>query len=453
MAEKSSKQGFRKIQQRAIERRRQLSQPPIQRTDRQQRHDSNHPVPWGVRSAAAWSWRFLVIAAAAGVIFWVLGVFKLIVLSLLVAALLTVLVEPAMRLCRSTLRMPRALAAAITLIGFILVVVGLVGGAGASMVAGFQNLKGKARDGFDTVIDWLANGPLQIDSQQLDNYVQQVEGKLQDNANTIVGGVMSATSGVVTMLTGLVLALFCMFFFLKDGRRMWHYTVRLFPSAARRDVNEAGIRAWKTLGAYTRTQIQVALIDAVGIAVVALVLGVPLWFPIGVLVFVGAFIPIVGAFVTGAIACLVALVDQGPSVALLMMLGVLVVQQVESNVLQPFLQGTQLSLHPVVVVLAVAAGSGLAGIFGAMFAVPLVAMTNVGVNYLAGKDMYPELSHDPNRPGGPPDALEAAFAQRDEEFAKRAEVAAEKAGDTEEAEAKAQEKAQAKEIVENRSQQ
>ena len=423
----------RTLRQRALERRKRLSQGPVERTDsvyvarleRKMDHEekSGGVVPWALKVAASWSWRLILVAIAVAIVVQVLNFFSVIMLAILIAILLTVLMEPIMRFCRSRLRMPRALAAAITLITFLLIVVGLAGGAGASIVSGFSDLSDKATAGFNQLIDWISEGPLGIGAEQIDAYVTELQGMLSSNASVIAGGLVSATGSIVSFFTGLILALFTMFFLLKDGRKIWFYIVRLFPARARHETNEAGIRAWYTIGAYIRTQIQVAFIDAVGIAGVAAILGVPLWFPIGVLVFVGSFVPIVGAFVTGAVATLVALVDQGLTAAILMLAGVLLVQQIEGNVLQPFLQGNKLSLHPVVVVVAVTGGSAVAGIFGALFAVPLVAVINVVVNYLVGRDMYPELNYDPNRPGGPPEAFDEYIAASDAKLAKRAEKA------------------------------
>ncbi|WP_182355018.1 AI-2E family transporter [Flaviflexus huanghaiensis] len=420
----------RTIRQRAIERRERLAQGPVPRTDeayqerlrsQQDRHDS--AVPTALRIAASWSWRLVLVGIAAYFIGQFLTFFSTILLAILIAMLLAVLMEPILRFYRSTLRMPRSLAAAVALITFLLIVVGLVGGAGASILAGFSDLSEKAADGFDQLLEWLSDSPLGIGSDQLQQYVDQLQRQLSQNAGNIAGGVLSATGSLVSFFTGLILALFTMFFFMRDGRNMWFFVVRMFPKRARRDINESGIRAWYTLGAYTRTQIEVAAIDAVGIAAVAAALGVSLWFPIGVLVFVGSFVPIVGAFVTGAIATLVALVDQGVGDAIFMFIGVLAVQQIEGNVLQPYLQGNKLSLHPVVVVIAVTAGSILAGIFGALFAVPFVAAVNVVINYLVGHDMYPEMNYKPNRSGGPPEAFDEYVRSGEEKYAKKAEEA------------------------------
>ncbi len=175
---------------------------------------------------------------------------------------------------------------------------------------------------------------------------------------------------------------------------MWSWVVNLLPRSVRERVHQAGRRGLVTLSAYTRTQILVALVDAVGIGIGAAILRVPLALPLATLVFVGSFIPIVGAIVTGAVAVLVALVAHGPVIALIMLGVVLLVQQLEGHILQPFLMGHAVSLHPVAVLLVVTAGSMAAGIVGALFAVPIAAVLNTVVLYLHGHDKFPQLGVD-----------------------------------------------------------
>ena len=191
---------------------------------------------------------------------------------------------------------------------------------------------------------------------------------------------------------------------------MWIWFLRTLPQRWRDETNEAGIRGWVTLGWYIRTQLKVAAIDAAGIGLGALVLGVPGAVPITVLVFFFAFIPIIGAFTSGAVAVLLALVNNGLTSAIIMFFVVLIVQQLEGNVLHPWLMASAVSLHPVAVVLAVTGGGVVAGIAGAIFAVPLLAFLNVTIMYLHGHDMYPQLATDAKRPGGPPGTLEQQIA-------------------------------------------
>ncbi|MCU1527423.1 MAG: family transporter, partial [Frondihabitans sp.] len=168
-----------------------------------------------------------------------------------------------------------------------------------------------------------------------------------------------------------------------DGRSVWRWTVRLFPHGARRAIDGAGLAGWATLTSFVKVQIFVAFVDAVGIGVIAAILRIPLAIPIAVVVFLGSFVPVVGAVVTGAIAVFVALVYNGPVVALIMLAGVLLIHLLESQVLQPLVMGNAVRVHALAIVFAVAGGSVLAGIAGALFAVPLVATANAIVTFIA----------------------------------------------------------------------
>ena len=213
-----------------------------------------------------------------------------------------------------------------------------------------------------------------------------------------------------TLATSGLTMLFCLFFFLKEGRSIWLWCVRLLPAPARVPVHESAIRGWATFGSYVRTQIQVAAIDAVGIALGAFFLGVPLAIPIGVITFFAAFVPILGALTSGVIAVMVAALNGGLSKAIIMLIIILVVQQIESNILQPFMMSNAVSLHPVAVMLVITAGSAIAGIAGAVFSVPIAAFINATVMYLHGYDPMPELATAQDRPGGPPGTLEKQIA-------------------------------------------
>ncbi|WP_454051228.1 AI-2E family transporter [Cellulomonas sp. Marseille-Q8402] len=356
-----------------------------------------------VRAAAAWSWRFLLIAAATAALLWVIGFFQVIVVSVAVALLLTVLLAPVARFLHRRARFPRGLAAITSVLLLLAVVTGLVVVAGRSIASGFGDLYDQASQGIDEALDWLSTGPLNLSTDQLDDLVQQGRDQISSNADSLVSGALSVTTTVGHVAAGTLIALFCTFFFLLDGRTIWAWLVGLLPVSVRERVHQAGRRGIVTLSGYTRTQILVAFVDATGIGVGAAILGVPLALPLATLVFVGSFIPIVGAVATGAVAVLVALVSQGPVVALIMLGVVLLVQQIEGHVLQPFLMGHAVSLHPVAVLLVVAAGSLAAGIVGALFAVPIAAVLNTVVLYLHGHDKFPQLGtedHVTLRPPG-----------------------------------------------------
>jgi putative heme transporter len=353
-------------------------------------------VPLSVRAAASWSWRLLLIAAAVAGFLWLLAALKTIVVPVAIALLLTILLAPARRTLERW-HLSRGLATAVSIVGLIVLVGGLVTLAGTSIVSGFQDLADQAVEGFRQFTTWLAEGPLQLDAQQLSQYGQQLQESITQNS-ALVSGALGAATTVGHVLVGALITLFCTIFFLLDGRTIWTWLVNLLPVRARESVHQAGRRGLVTLSAYVRTQILVAFVDAVGIGVGSAFFVPALALPIGILVFVGSFVPIIGAIVTGAIATAVVLVANGWIAALIMLGIVLLVQQAESHILQPFLMGHAVSLHPVAVVLVVAAGSLAAGIVGALFAVPLAAVLNTVLLYFHGHDKFPELGTEDHVP-------------------------------------------------------
>jgi len=351
-------------------------------------------IPPVIQSAAAWTWRLLLIGLGVAAAIWLVGTFSPLLIPLSIALLFTVLLAPLVKVLQVRLRFPRPLAAAIGVIGLLAVIFGLVFIAGRSIVTGFANLSTQASEGLNQAIDWLSTGPLELDVQRLDEAIESATTAVEDNLGTILAGAASVTATVTGVLTGTVIALFCTFFFLLDGRAIWTWVVGLLPRQARQQVHQAGRRGLVTLAAYTRTQILVAAVDATGIGVGAAILGLPLALPLGILVFVGSFIPFVGALVTGAIAVLVALVVKGWVTAVIMLVIVLAVQQIEGNVLQPFLMGHAVALHPVAVLLVVTGGTMYAGIVGALFAVPVAAVLNTVILFFHGHDKFPDLGID-----------------------------------------------------------
>jgi predicted PurR-regulated permease PerM len=354
-------------------------------------------VPLSVRGAAAWSWRLLLIAAGVAAIVWVLGQLKTIAVPVAIALLLTILLAP-MRRALENVRVPRGLATALSILGLIAFVTGLVVLAGQSIVNGFQDLWDQAVAGFQEFLDWLSSGPLGLDTASLDDLTQEAQDLVAGQTSTLISGALGAATTVGHVLVGVIITLFCTIFFLQDGRTIWTWVVNLLPVGARERVHQSGRRGIVTLSSYVRTQILVALVDAIGIGVGAAFFVPSLAVSIGILVFVGSFVPILGAIFTGAIACAVVLVAEGWVSALIMLGIVLLVQQAESHILQPFLMGHAVSLHPVAVVLVVAAGSLVAGIIGALFAVPLAAVLNTVIQYLHGHDKFPELGTDDHVP-------------------------------------------------------
>ena len=341
-------------------------------------------VPWGVDLAAAWAWRFLVIAAAGYLIARVLGFFAVITLPLVVALLIAALVTPVVAGLHR-IGVPRRLAAVLVVIGGIAFVALLLTFAGQQVAQGAADLADQVVEGLEEVRNWLQTGPLNATDSQINDVIQSAQDAISRQSQE--GGALSRVTEFGTavghVVAGFFIVLFATFFFLADGDRIWAWLVRLAPRAAREHVDGSGRVAWVSLTQFVRATVIVAATDAIGIMIVAAVLQVPFVMAIGVLVFLGAFVPMVGATIAGIVAILVALVAQGPITALFMLGGVIAVQQLEGHVLQPFLMGRFVSLHPLGVIVAIGCGVLVAGIAGALVAVPLAAAGNAVVQHLA----------------------------------------------------------------------
>lgn len=371
-------------------------------------------VPRGVRIAAAWAWRFLVLAAAGFVIFRAISTLSLVVIPVVISLLLAALLQPGVAWLRAR-GVPRTLATVIVLVGGIVAVAGTLTVVIQAFVNGFSDLSDQVQQGIGEIRNWLVEGPLHLSNAQLDSAVESGQKAITDNQDSLTAGAVNTATTLGHFLAGFFLVLFSTFFFLKDGRAIWSFLVGLLPRAARDAVDQAGEYSWRTLIAYIRATVLVAFVDALGIGLAVYFIGVPLALPLGALVFLGAFIPVVGATLSGAVAVLVALVAKGPVAALLVLIAVILVQQLEGHVLQPLLLGRAVALHPLGVIVALAAGVALAGIVGALVAVPLVAVVNTAVRYL--------VEHPRGEPV-PPDEPAPPGTKATDEGAARAEEAA-----------------------------
>jgi len=346
--------------------------------------DLQPPVPPALRQATAYAWRLLVIAAALAVVIFVVIQLKLLVIPLLVAVLISALVWPGFSfLLRHG--WPKWLAIIVTVLGTLAIIAGLVWVAVWQISLEFGSVRMRTEESVRQLREYLIDGPLHLSAQQIDDGLRQAGTFLQQQGEVIWTGALTIGSTIGHVATGVLLTLFILLCLLADGGGIWRWTTRLFPRAARPAVDGAGRAGWRTIKSYARTQLLVATIDAIGIGLGAFLLGVPLSIPIGVLVFLGAFIPFVGAIATGTLAVFIALVYNGPLIALFMLLVVLGVQQFESHVLHPILMGSAVKVHPLAVVLVVAGGAMVGGIAGALFAVPLAAFVNVVAVYLSTK--------------------------------------------------------------------
>ena len=348
----------------------------------------------------------LVLAALGWLGVRLLLLVPLVTVATAAALLLSALLAPlAGRLRR--VGVPRALAALAAVLVLLAVLTGIGALVGFRVVSRLRELTGPLAASVDRIRAWLTEGPLALDVQQVASIRNQVVGALYDAAPSPVAGARM----VLFALTALVLVVFLVFFLLADGDRMWAWLVVRVPRRRQETVDGAGQAAWTTLGRYVRGVVVVAVIDAVGIGAALLLLGVPLWLSLTLLVFLGAFVPIVGATLTGAVAVLVTLVTEGVSDALVVLVVVLVVQQLEGNVLQPLIMGRAVRLHPVVILLAVTAATLLFGIAGAVVAVPVVAVAYQVAEYL--RTARTVAVDDPAGPSATDPSLVAAAEARE----------------------------------------
>jgi putative heme transporter len=354
----------------------------------------NATVPRGLQVAAAWSWRVILVIILLWGIVWMARYLSEVLIPVAVAILLTALMLPvADRLKKWGL--PRAAATAITvigavasIIGVLIVIGGQIAGQGAELsnnvVNGFNKLSYWLNNG--PLTEWLRNGPLHVNAAWLDSstWVGRITDFLRESGSTIATYAAEFGAQVGHFLAGLALALFALFYFIYDGRGIVTFLLKFLPRTSRDRVDQATLKGWRSLSSYVRATILVALFDSIGVLIVALILGVPVAPALAALVFLGAFVPIIGALVSGFVAVLVALVALGWVQALIMLGGVILVMQIEGHVLQPFLLGRAVKLHPLAVLISIAIGIIVGGIVGALLAVPLLAFVKSFVLSLAG---------------------------------------------------------------------
>jgi predicted PurR-regulated permease PerM len=344
-------------------------------------------VPIGMRIAGAFSWRVLVIAGVIALFVWLMTIFSDILVPFLVGIVISALLVPiSNRLQRH--HVPKWLAVILSLLGGLAAVAALLWLVIDQIIASYPSLRDRTVSQFGNVREFVLSSGFGISQADVDNWIKEATTWVQDNTGTILSGVASAGSSATHVFEALFIILFTTIFLLIDGKNVWRWTVRLFPRKARATVDGAGVAGWITLTSFIRVQIFVAFVDAVGIGLGAFIVGLffggmPLVIPIAAIVFLGAFIPVVGAIVTGFLAVFVALIFNGPLAAVLVLGVVLLVQQIEGHILQPLVMGNAVKVHPLAVVLGVTAASGLAGIAGAFFAVPLIATLNAMVTTIA----------------------------------------------------------------------
>lgn len=335
----------------------------------------------GITWTARWSLRWLLIAAGAVLLGFVVREFWTILLPVILALIVTTVLQPPTRVLERRLGVPAALSSAVVLLGSLaaVVLVAVVLAPTISSQAG--DIANDASEGLNQVQGWVNNSDL-ISDRQINSVLSAAQDRLTSSASSIASGVLVGVSAITSALVTLVITLILTFFFLKDGRRFAPWLRGLTGSRVGPHLVEVAGRSWATLGGFIRTQALVSLIDAVLIGAALVVVGVPLAVPLAILTFFGGFIPIVGAVTVGAIAVLVALVSKGVTGAVIILIVIVLVQQLEGNVLSPILQSRSSELHPGVVLLSIALGSTLFGIIGAFLAVPVVSTAAAILRYL-----------------------------------------------------------------------
>jgi predicted PurR-regulated permease PerM len=362
----------------------------------------------GVAWTAGWSLRLAAIALGAILLGLVVKYTWVVIFPVLMALVLSTVLAPIAGFFRTRLGFPYALAAAATVVGAILVVVAAGFTIAPSVASQSGDILKSANDGIQEVQDWVQSSDF-VSKQQIDAGLQGLQEKLSGSAGSIASGVLAGVSAVTNGIVNLVIVLLLSFLFLKDGHRFLPWLHRLSGPTAGSHLEEVGNRAWATLGGFIRTQALVSLIDAVFIGGGLLIVGVPLAIPLAVLTFFAGFVPIVGAFVAGTVAVLIALVSNGVTGALIVLALIIAVQQLEGNVLSPWLQSKSMNLHAAVVLLSVTLGSTLFGITGAFLAVPVAAVSAVILRYLdevIDRRSAPLIEHHTppgaSEPQGPP---------------------------------------------------
>ncbi|GAA1727698.1 Predicted PurR-regulated permease PerM [Dietzia kunjamensis subsp. schimae] len=353
--------------------------PPVE--DQEQHVDRSVLIGLGGRWVTDWALRLAILLVAGWLVSRIGGALWVGILPILLALIVsTVLWPPTGWMVRH--RVPTTLAALLSIIASLGLVSGVIALIAPSIVEQSVQLADQTSEAITQVQDWLRGPPLNIRDEQLDGVLEQLSSTLQDRGDQIASGVFTGVSAVGSFVITLVLVLVLTFFFIKDGPRFLPFVRRISGRTAGRHLTEVLTRAWNTLGGYIRAQAIVSFVDAVLIGLALVILGVPLAWALAVITFIAGFIPIVGAFTAGALAVLIALVANGFTTAIIVLVVIILVQQLEGNVLQPIVQSRAMNLHPGVILLGVAAGSTLFGIIGAFLAVPLLAVLAVALRYI-----------------------------------------------------------------------
>ena len=341
-------------------------------------------VDWGLQVTAAWALRFLLVVAALFVLLNLLNSVSLVTITVIVAVMICALLQPLVGvLVRYSV--PRTLAAILV---FVLGMTTLVAAAWfviQQVSANSTALGGQLLDAVGTIRHWLVTGPPQMSERQVTQLVDDLTRTISENRSGLAQGVFATANSALLVVSGAVFCLFATLFLLSDDGGIFAWVVQLFPQESRVKVAHAGNVAWRTLIAYMRSTVLLALINSLTMVVIMLIAGMPLVVPLGVLLFLGSMIPLLGMLVAGVVVVLVALVTKSALMALVMAIALVLTVQLEGNLLNPLIMGKAVNIHPLGILMAVTAGTILGGIFGAFIAVPLAAIVNNVANDIHGR--------------------------------------------------------------------
>lgn len=356
-----------------------------------------------MRVAAAFSWRLLILLAVAYVALRVVIAVEFVAVALFVAMIIAALVGPLVNVLHNLV--PRGVAVALGLVIVVVTILGVFVFIGTQVAGQWNGLVLQFRQGIDEIVQWLENGPLHLTTDAITEYVNAARAWITEHQSDLASTAIGASGTIAEFFAGFALAVFASVFFLVGGREIWAWMVSLFPQRQRGRIDGVGQVAWSSFAGYTRGIVVVAFVNAVLVLIGLLVLSVPLAFPLSLLVFLFSFIPLIGAPIATAIAAVVALAARGPWIALAVIVLIALIGQFEGHVLQPLVMSKAVNLHPLAVGISVASGTVLAGIVGAVVAVPLVAVLYSSIRFWANTGSRSGFSPPPSDPTGTGAAL------------------------------------------------
>lgn len=356
-----------------------------------------------MRVAAAFGWRLLVLLLVAFVGLRIVIALEFVAVALFVALIISALVGPLVNALSAYV--PRGPAVAVGLVAVVAGIVGVFVFIGTQVAGQWGGLAIQFRQGMDEILLWLENGPLHLTTAAITEYANTARAWITAHQSDLATTALGASGTIVEFFTGFALAVFASVFFLLGGREIWSWMVGLFPPRQRGRIDGVGQVAWGSFAGYTRGIVVVAFVNAVLVLVGLLVLRVPLAFPLALLVFLFSFIPLIGAPIATATAAVVALAARGPWIALAVVVLIVLIGQFEGHVLQPLVMSKAVHLHPLAVGVAVASGTVLAGIVGAVIAVPLVAVLYSSIRFWVNTGSRAGFTPPPTDPTGTGAAL------------------------------------------------